>query len=153
VGPNYTSPPVNLSKSWLAEENHQIKVQSQIPPCWWRVFNDPVLNRLIEMAYRENLSLEQAGFRVLEARAQLGIAVGEFYPQQQQAFGSIQRIQTSASNPAGGSTSLARTLGTTAAQSAVRSAVGNATANLLNTPPNQNQLSTFAGVGGTQSTG
>jgi outer membrane protein TolC len=47
------------------------------------VFNDPVLLRLIELAYEQNLTLRTAGVRVLEARAQLGIAIGEIYPQQQ----------------------------------------------------------------------
>jgi outer membrane protein TolC len=46
-------------------------------------------------AYRENLSLQVAGVRVLEARAQLSIVIGELYPQTQQAFGSVQRIRPS----------------------------------------------------------
>src|SRR2546426_7615358 len=36
-----------------------------------------VLDRLVARAYRDNLTLQQAGVRVLQARAQLGIAVGE----------------------------------------------------------------------------
>ena len=48
---------------------------------WWKVFNDPTLDRLIETAYRENLNLRVAGVRVLAARAQLGIATGQLYPQ------------------------------------------------------------------------
>src|SRR5262249_52335626 len=43
----------------------------------------------------ENLSLRQAGVRVLQARAQLGIALGEFFPQTQQTIGSIQYKRTS----------------------------------------------------------
>ena len=35
---------------------------------WWTVFQDPVLNRLICNAYAQNLSLREAGFRVLEAQ-------------------------------------------------------------------------------------
>jgi NodT family efflux transporter outer membrane factor (OMF) lipoprotein len=62
---------------------------------WWRVFNDPVLDNLIETAYRENLSLRIAGVRVFEARAQLGIAVGQWYPQTQQAFGSVEQVRLS----------------------------------------------------------
>ncbi len=62
---------------------------------WWRVFDDPVLDQLIARAYQENLSLKIAGVRVLEARAQLGIAAGGLYPQTQQAFGSLQYNRTS----------------------------------------------------------
>ena len=61
---------------------------------WWQAFNDPVLDRLIDRAYQENLSLRMAGVRVLEARAQLGIATGELYPQTQQAFGSLEKIRS-----------------------------------------------------------
>ena len=35
---------------------------------WWTVLNDPVLDKLICFAYQENLTLRQAGFRILEAR-------------------------------------------------------------------------------------
>lgn len=54
---------------------------------WWEAFGDPVLSKLVETAYRDNYSLKIAGLRVLEARAQLGIALGNLYPQTQQATG------------------------------------------------------------------
>ena len=47
----------------------------------------PVLDRLIEIAYAQNLPLLSAGTRVIEARAALGVAIGELYPQSQQATG------------------------------------------------------------------
>jgi NodT family efflux transporter outer membrane factor (OMF) lipoprotein len=43
-------------------------------------------------ASRQNLTLREAGFRILQSRAQLGIAVGEFFPQQQNATGSYTRF-------------------------------------------------------------
>lgn len=55
---------------------------------WWNIFNDPILNTLVESARRNNNTLEIAGLRVLEARAQLGIATGSLYPQSQLAAGS-----------------------------------------------------------------
>ena len=54
---------------------------------WWTVFHDPILENLIRTAYRQNLPLRIAGVRVLEARALLGVVVGEFYPQSQTGFG------------------------------------------------------------------
>ena len=48
-------------------------------------FADPVLDRLISDAEARNSSLKIAGLRVLEARAQLGIADSGRYPQLQQA--------------------------------------------------------------------
>ena len=66
---------------------------------WWTVFHDPVLDRLIQVAYEQNLSLVSAGTRVLEARAQLGVAIGEFYPQLQQGKGSIIYDRPSHADP------------------------------------------------------
>jgi NodT family efflux transporter outer membrane factor (OMF) lipoprotein len=60
------------------------------------------LDRLVETAYQENLDLRQAGVRILEARAQLGIAAGQLYPQTQQLTGSGQRIRESAGVPISG---------------------------------------------------
>src|SRR5262249_29505267 len=58
---------------------------------WWTVFADPVLNALIYDAYQQNLSVRQAGFRVLQARAALAIAKGNLFPQLQNAVGAYSR--------------------------------------------------------------
>nr|WP_232220401.1 TolC family protein [Legionella tunisiensis] len=56
---------------------------------WWQAFHDPTLTSLIHQGYFNNLSLQVAGVRVLQARAQLAQAVGELYPQQQNMGGNI----------------------------------------------------------------
>ncbi len=99
VGPDFARAPVNVSKTWLDAGDQRVKPEPTEYRNWWRVFNDPVLDRLIDRAYRENLSLRIAGVRVLEARAQLGIAVGELFPQTQQAFGFLQYNRTSERAP------------------------------------------------------
>ena len=53
---------------------------------WWTVFNDPTLNRTGRDRLSQNLTLRVAGARILEARAQLGIAVGNLFPQSQSAI-------------------------------------------------------------------
>ena len=78
VGPNFVRPEAAVSPGWMGAGDKGVDSESKDYRDWWRVFDDPVLDRLIERAYRENLSLRIAGVRVLEARAQLGIAVGEF---------------------------------------------------------------------------
>jgi NodT family efflux transporter outer membrane factor (OMF) lipoprotein len=65
---------------------------------WWGLFNDPVLSRLVEIAYAQNLTLRGAGVRVLEARAQLGIAIGELYPQQQQFTSRVSYLRIPITN-------------------------------------------------------
>src|SRR5207237_10413580 len=62
---------------------------------WWRVFQDPRLNSLINTAYEQNLSLRIAGTRVLQARAQQAITVGNIFPQSQQATGQYSRVALS----------------------------------------------------------
>ncbi len=68
---------------------------------WWKLFNDPVLNTLVQKAYQQNLPLQVAGLRIVEARAQLGIAVGGFFPQTQQGQGSFSQEILSKNRPFG----------------------------------------------------
>ncbi len=92
VGPNFVKPKAAVSPTWLDADDWRVKTGPAEYSNWWKAFNDPVLDRLIDQAYRGNLSLRVAGVRVLEARAQLGIAVGRLYPQAQQASGSLQDV-------------------------------------------------------------
>jgi outer membrane protein TolC len=95
VGPEFHRPEVSVLPNWMEEGDNRVNREPADYRYWWHTFNDPVLNSLIDRAYRENLTLRIAGVRVLEARAQLGIANGELYPQTQQAFGSLQYNRTS----------------------------------------------------------
>ncbi|MCK4508665.1 MAG: efflux transporter outer membrane subunit [Desulfuromonadales bacterium] len=103
IGPDFTQPPAPVAESWL-EPDKQLTATSEHNEKWWTDFNDPVLNVLIEESYQQNLGLQIAGLRILEARAQLGIATGNLYPQQQQLSGGAAAIGNSknAANSAGG---------------------------------------------------
>jgi NodT family efflux transporter outer membrane factor (OMF) lipoprotein len=89
VGPNYGKPPAPISDQWIDASDKRVRSETEDLSQWWTVFNDPVLNDLICFAYRQNLTVRQAGFRVLEARANFGIAVGEIFPQTQTATGGF----------------------------------------------------------------
>jgi NodT family efflux transporter outer membrane factor (OMF) lipoprotein len=91
VGPNYHRPPALSAEHWIDESDKRVRTDSDDLASWWTVFNDPLLNQLMNNAYQQNLTLRQAGFRVLESRAQLAIARGEFFPQTQTADGSFTR--------------------------------------------------------------
>jgi NodT family efflux transporter outer membrane factor (OMF) lipoprotein len=95
VGPNYARPAAPFASAWIDYANPQ--VNSHAPPLstWWTVFNDPALNHLIQTAYQQNLTLRTAGARILEARAQLGVARGELFPQSQFAFAEYSRNKVS----------------------------------------------------------
>ena len=95
VGPDYTRPPVQVEQTWLDTSDKRVQTAPAEYKDWWQAFKDPALNQLIDTAYRENLSLQIAGVRVLEARAQLGVAVGSVYPQTQQGTGAYTRTRIS----------------------------------------------------------
>jgi len=109
VGPNYCRPPAPVARQWIdaADVNH-VRQESEDLGRWWAVLDDPVLNRLMTYAYRQNLTLREAGFRVLQARAQRGIAVGGLFPQQQDMFGSYKHIGASLNPPTNGPAAGAR---------------------------------------------
>jgi NodT family efflux transporter outer membrane factor (OMF) lipoprotein len=91
VGPDYGRPPAPVAPDWIDAGDVRIRSDSDDPSQWWTVFKDPVLNSLICNAYQQNLTLRQAGMRVLEARAQQRIAVGGFFPQTQEMTGDYTR--------------------------------------------------------------
>lgn len=95
VGPHYVRPPAQVAEQWMDVSEAQLKPEPADNAEWWTIFNDPGLNSLVTQAYAQNLSLQQAGLRILQARARLGIAVGDFYPQVQEATGSYTRSYTS----------------------------------------------------------
>src|SRR6056297_1860292 len=80
VGPDYNKPDLDPPKSW-----HQVSDPALLPDKtkirkWWTVFNDPTLNMLIQNATKQNLDLKVAVATVEEARAQLGVARGDYLP-------------------------------------------------------------------------
>jgi len=91
VGPKAGVPCAPTATHWIDAEDVRVQ-QSGTDLCrWWTVFHDPTLDGLVAHATSQNLTLREAGFRILEARAQLGIASGSLFPQTQQAFGGYQR--------------------------------------------------------------
>jgi NodT family efflux transporter outer membrane factor (OMF) lipoprotein len=96
VGPDFVPPDAPLTNQFIGANERSIKTDHQDYRDWWQAFHDPTLNRLVQVAYNQNLTLLSAGTRVLQARAVLGIAVGSFYPQVQQGVGSLTNNQASA---------------------------------------------------------
>jgi len=97
VGPDFVKPVVEVHPRWIeADERFHISADELVD--WWHIFDDPVLNRLIELGRQNNNDLKIAGLRVLEAQAQLGISIGGKYPQVQSVSGDATAIQASESN-------------------------------------------------------
>lgn len=100
LGPDFKKPEAPFTPSWQTK-NAALEESPLAQVEWWKLFNDPVLDMLILMAYRQNLPLQIAGLRIVEARAQLGIAVGSFFPQTQQLRGSFDANRVSENRPFG----------------------------------------------------
>jgi NodT family efflux transporter outer membrane factor (OMF) lipoprotein len=95
VGPNYCRPPAPLAENWIQAGDPRVQSRHLEHGGWWNVFQDPTLTALIGTAYAQNLDLRVAGARVLQARAQQAIAVGNIFPQTQQATGQYSRVNLS----------------------------------------------------------
>lgn len=95
VGPDYQEPVVDWLQEWqpTAYGNKSKSKKNQIDTqFWWQLFNDPILNRLIDEAKKDNHSLRIAGLRIFESRALLGIASSSIYPQLQQMNGGAKYV-------------------------------------------------------------
>ena len=94
LGPDFKRPEVTWLDTWTGGSLETLSTASRARSSeqtleWWRRFNDPVLDRLVAEALRANPNVRTAGLRIMEARAQLGIAGSSLYPQVKQATGEV----------------------------------------------------------------
>jgi len=90
VGPDFKKPEAPVLKNWGPQGDARISTQTAVDAAWWRNFRDPALDRLIELAFHQNLTLQVAGLRIVEARAQLGVLTGQQFPQVQAVSGTVE---------------------------------------------------------------
>ncbi len=95
VGPDFEKPDAPTPEGWLESAEGGVTTDSSDQRDWWKNFNDPALEALVQRAYQENQALEIAGLRVYEAHAQLGFARGTLYPQIMSARLSADDIELS----------------------------------------------------------
>jgi outer membrane protein TolC len=90
VGPDYQQPaPPQFPTLW---DDLETAEQTLAVGRWWQRFNDPVLSNLVEQGAQQNLSIEAAGLRIVQARAALGISDALVFPQQQQVNGNFSGL-------------------------------------------------------------
>src|SRR5262245_49572314 len=95
VGPNYCPPQAPVADDWVARDQQSVFAAPAEDHAWWTVFRDPTLDGLIDTAYQQNLDLAAATARIMEARARRSIAVGNLFPQSQQAIAAYAHGQVS----------------------------------------------------------
>lgn len=91
VGHDYVTPPAPVAQHWIDVDDVRLRTETGDLSTWWAVFDDPMLNDLMIDAYRQNITLREAGFRIMAARAQFGITVGNLFPQFQDTAGGYRR--------------------------------------------------------------
>ncbi len=96
VGPNYCPPVEPAASNWIDYADSRVISSPADLSAWWTTFNDPVLNGLVQTAHYQNLTLREAGARILEYRARLQFAEGTMFPQVQEAVGSFTNTRKSA---------------------------------------------------------
>lgn len=103
LGPDFQKPGVSWLNDWQSANYPRTGGADSDAETglhfWWRQFNDPVLDRLVQLAKQENPSLRIAGLRILESRAMLGIAGSALYPQVQQTSGGVSYLNSRQSGP------------------------------------------------------
>lgn len=78
VGPDYVRPTIDTPAAWrLSDESARDLANS----AWWKQFDDPVLDDLVDTALRENKDLRIASARIEEFAGRYGIARAPLFPQ------------------------------------------------------------------------
>jgi NodT family efflux transporter outer membrane factor (OMF) lipoprotein len=83
VGPDYVRPSVAMPAAFMGEPAvaaYAGQATNVDLVNWWRSFDDPLLASLVERALAQNLDLEQARARVVQARAALRHANADLLP-------------------------------------------------------------------------
>ena len=79
VGPDYERPTVDTPKEWRFPDP---KAMANVAnTAWWQQFQDPVLNRLIQIALQENKDLQIAAARVMEFLGRYAVTRSALFPQ------------------------------------------------------------------------
>jgi len=80
VGPTYQKPDLSVVSDFRSQVRPS-EAASIADLQWWKVFNDRILQQLIEQALTHNYDLQLAASRVQQAHALVGVAASDFYPQ------------------------------------------------------------------------
>lgn len=100
VGPDYARPSVAIPPAFMGElavEANAGQGAKVDLVNWWRSFDDPLLASLVERALAQNLDLQQASARVVQARAALRHANADMLPSGQvsgQASETYQSLES-----------------------------------------------------------
>lgn len=81
MGPDYQQPQMDFQMPAHYQYTPSELIMPEPDDQWWRVFNDPELNQLVEQVLKNNLDIKRATAAVLEVRAQLVSTRADRFPQ------------------------------------------------------------------------
>jgi NodT family efflux transporter outer membrane factor (OMF) lipoprotein len=88
VGPRYRTPATPLdAKGGFVSSEPAAAAAAPLPPRWWRLYDDPTLDSLVERALTENNDLKVAASNLAYAQAQVDEAKAGLYPSTELTFG------------------------------------------------------------------
>ncbi len=111
VGPKYHAPQASVPGQWIglppaSTANASVATSEAASVAeWWKSFQDPELDALVQQAVQSNLTLQQAQARVLQARAARTIAGAGLWPSLNASGAnttSRSGLTASTSNPSAG---------------------------------------------------
>ena len=76
VGPDYTQPALGLPGTWQAQNTGKLDDLNT----WWASFSDPVLTALLDVAQKDNPTLDTAAAAIAKARANRGSTEAGLFP-------------------------------------------------------------------------
>jgi NodT family efflux transporter outer membrane factor (OMF) lipoprotein len=102
VGPDFKVPPGNAPGSFTSQppDSRAYVSGDAVDPQWWKSFNDPLLTKLEAQAVEQNLDLQIATQRLLEAEGEARVQGAVLYPNLG-AAGSYTREGPSEEGPFG----------------------------------------------------
>ena len=77
-GPDYARPDIDMPDAYRISTGQAAELANT---AWWSLFDDPILDRMIETALRNNKDVRLAAERVLEFAARVDISRAGLYPQ------------------------------------------------------------------------
>ena len=96
VGPDYRRPPVDAPAAWRLEEQ---EAQDLADVAWWRRFEDPTLDELIDLALKQNKDLQLAAAKVEEFLGRYAVARAGLFPQVAGTATALRKNVTQYANP------------------------------------------------------
>lgn len=80
IGPKYEPPSVEMNCEWRSQLSEGMQNESPDYFVWWEALNDPMLDSLIFRASQQNIDLQIAALRVMQARTYHEGKKGDLYP-------------------------------------------------------------------------